>query len=235
MNDQMIRVISSPSSSTTGFCTLILAMVVSLRGVEGSPGAAEGDSPGRRCYRGGVPCHVMATMPRAATGEERAPWRTHEVFNQAPPLEGRNVFADNTPLVEATEREGASWALERASELGELIGGEPQQVWGRQANENKPVLHTHDRYGHRIDEVEFHPAWHQLMRMGVEHELHALPWREQREARSACGARGDVHDRDAGRGGVRVPDHDDVRGRAGAARPARAGGRVGAAGDRHHV
>jgi putative acyl-CoA dehydrogenase len=120
----------------------------------------------------------MATMPRAATGEGSAPWRTHEVLNQVPPLEGRDVFSDNTPLLEATEREGASWALERASELGVLIGGEPQQVWGRQANENKPVLHTHDRYGHRIDEVEFHPAWHQLMRMGVEHELHALPWRE---------------------------------------------------------
>ncbi|HEV3319453.1 MAG TPA: acyl-CoA dehydrogenase family protein [Solirubrobacteraceae bacterium] len=124
----------------------------------------------------------MASAPAAgaATGvaESGAPWRTHEVFNQAPPLEGRDVFSDNTPLVEATEREGATWVLERASELGELIGGEPQQVWGRQANENKPVLHTHDRYGHRIDEVEFHPAWHQLMRMGVEHELHALPWRE---------------------------------------------------------
>ena len=55
-------------------------------------------------------------------------------------------------------------------------------MWGPQANENKPVLHTHDRYGNRIDEVEFHPAWHQLMKMGVEHELHALPWRE----REAC-------------------------------------------------
>jgi putative acyl-CoA dehydrogenase len=107
-----------------------------------------------------------------------APWKTHEVFNQAPPLRDRNVFSDNTPLVEATEREGASWALERAGELGKLIGGEPQQVWGWQANENKPVLKTHDRYGNRIDEVEFHPAWHQLMRLGVEHELHALPWRE---------------------------------------------------------
>jgi putative acyl-CoA dehydrogenase len=120
----------------------------------------------------------MATMPRTTTGEQSAPWRTHEVFNQPPPLEGRDVFADNTPLVEATEREGATWVLERASELGVLIGGEPQQVWGPQANENKPVLHTHDRYGNRIDEVEFHPAWHKLMRMGVEHELHALPWRE---------------------------------------------------------
>ncbi|HWY18760.1 MAG TPA: acyl-CoA dehydrogenase family protein [Solirubrobacteraceae bacterium] len=123
----------------------------------------------------------MASAPatRAATGvAESAPWHTHDVFNQVPPLEGRNVFTDNTPLVEATEREGATWALQRASALGELIGGEPQQVWGRQANENRPVLHTHDRYGHRIDEVEFHPAWHQLMALGVEHELHALPWRE---------------------------------------------------------
>ena len=47
---------------------------------------------------------------------------------------------------------------------------------GAAANENKPVLHTHDRYGNRIDEVEYHPAWHQLMRLGVEHELHSLPW-----------------------------------------------------------
>ena len=119
-------------------------------------------------------------MPRPTTGEGSSPWRTHEVFNQALPLEGRNVFSDNTPLLEATEREGASWVLERASALGELIGGAggPQDLWGRLANENRPVLHTHDRYGHRIDEVEFHPAWHQLMRMGVEHELHALPWRE---------------------------------------------------------
>ncbi len=120
----------------------------------------------------------MATIPTTKTGEDRAPWKTHDVFNQVPPLDGRNVFADNTPLVEATEREGASWVLERADELGELIGGEPQQVWGWQANENPPRLKTHDRYGHRIDEVEFHPAWHQLMRMGVRHELHSLPWRE---------------------------------------------------------
>jgi putative acyl-CoA dehydrogenase len=120
----------------------------------------------------------MATMPITATGENSAPWHTHEVFNQAPPLEGRDVFSDNTPLVEATEREGASWVRERASELGRLIGapGGPAQEWGRLANENKPVLHTHDRYGNRIDEVEFHPAWHRLMRMGVEHELHSLPW-----------------------------------------------------------
>jgi putative acyl-CoA dehydrogenase len=105
-----------------------------------------------------------------------APWQTHTVANQAPPLEGVDVFSSNLPLVEGVEREGASWVRERAAELGRFVGGVPQQCWGRLANENKPVLHTHDRYGNRIDEVEFHPAWHKLMRMGVEHELHSLPW-----------------------------------------------------------
>ncbi len=110
----------------------------------------------------------------------RAPFKTHTVANQVPPLVDVNVFTSNRPLVEATQREGAEWVLERASELGEFVGGEPQQQWGRLANENKPVLRTHDRYGNRIDEVEFHPAWHQLMKMGVEHELHSLPWNTDR-------------------------------------------------------
>jgi putative acyl-CoA dehydrogenase len=107
---------------------------------------------------------------------EGAPWQTHTVFNQVPPLEGLDVFSSNLPLVEATQREGAGWVSERAAALGRFVGGDPQQQWGRLANENKPVLRTFDRYGHRIDEVEFHPAWHQLMSMGVEHELHSLPW-----------------------------------------------------------
>ncbi len=113
-------------------------------------------------------------MSGAALGD--APWRTHTVFNQAPALEGVDVFSSNLPLVEAVQREGAGWVSERAAELGRFVGGEPQQQWGRLANENKPVLRTFDRYGHRIDEVEFHPAWHQLMKMGVENELHSLPW-----------------------------------------------------------
>jgi putative acyl-CoA dehydrogenase len=117
----------------------------------------------------------MATVSQSAR-ESAAPWRTHTVFNQPPPLEGVDVFASNTALVEATQREGAGWVLERASELGRLIGGEPQQQWGRLANENKPILRTHDRFGNRIDEVEFHPAWHKLMALGVGHELHSLPW-----------------------------------------------------------
>jgi putative acyl-CoA dehydrogenase len=117
----------------------------------------------------------MATVSQEPR-ESNSPYRTHTVFNQPPPLEGVDVFASNTALVEGVQREGAGWVLERASELGRLIGGEPQQQWGRLANENKPVLRTHDRFGNRIDEVEFHPAWHKLMTLGVEHELHSLPW-----------------------------------------------------------
>src|SRR5690348_5560342 len=84
---------------------------------------------------------------------------TREVFNQPPPLEGYNLYLENRPLVEATHREGAGWAEDRLIAMGEEAGGEPIE-WGRLANENPPILRTHDRYGNRIDEVEFHPAWH---------------------------------------------------------------------------
>ena len=65
-------------------------------------------------------------------------------------------------------------------ELGRLAGTEQAQEWGRLANEHPPVLRTHDRYGHRIDEVEFHPAWHELMTVAVTHGLHAAPWADTR-------------------------------------------------------
>ncbi|MGZ6706322.1 MAG: acyl-CoA dehydrogenase family protein [Solirubrobacteraceae bacterium] len=104
---------------------------------------------------------------------------THEVVNQVPALAGRNVFDDDVVLREGLAREGAAWAQERLQAAGAFWGGEPLE-WGVQANEHPPVLHTHDRFGNRRDEVEFHPAWHQLMRAGVEHELHALPWRTDR-------------------------------------------------------
>jgi putative acyl-CoA dehydrogenase len=110
--------------------------------------------------------------------EQRPPDETHEIFNQAPPLENYNVFGEDRPLVEALRREGAEWAEDRALAIGE-IAGRPQTIrWGEDANRYTPVLQTHDRFGNRIDEVEFHPAWHELMRIGIEHGLHALPWRD---------------------------------------------------------
>ncbi len=125
----------------------------------------------------------------ASEAQDRgARFKTHTVFNQPPPLEGVDVFSTNTPLLEGTEREGAGWVIERAGELGRFVGGEPQQEWCRLANENKPILRTHDRYGNRIDEVEFHPAWHKLMKMGVENEIHALPWRSSDPAAHAARA-----------------------------------------------
>jgi putative acyl-CoA dehydrogenase len=107
--------------------------------------------------------------------------------NQPPPLQGHNVFEANVPLVEAVEREGAGWHTEQLRELGRIAGGEAA-VWGVQANENPPELHTHDRYGNRIDEVEFHPAWHQLLNIAVGYGVHSLPWREQRPGAHAARA-----------------------------------------------
>ncbi len=104
---------------------------------------------------------------------------TREALNQPPPLVGYNLFLQNAALVEAVEREGAAWAAERATDFGVLLTSEPLE-WGRLANEHPPRLRSHDRFGNRIDEVEFHPAWHSLMRMSIEQGLHALSWREPR-------------------------------------------------------
>jgi putative acyl-CoA dehydrogenase len=103
------------------------------------------------------------------------------VVNQAPPLVDYNLFKTDGVLVEALEREGAGWARARLEEFGRLTGTEEAIRWGFQANENPPLLHTHDRFGHRIDEVEFHPAWHSLMRLSIEHGLASLPWTEQKQ------------------------------------------------------
>jgi putative acyl-CoA dehydrogenase len=104
---------------------------------------------------------------------------THAVENQSPPLEGLNLFETNVPLVEALEREGGEWALERAREVGRVWGGEPLR-WGYDANEHPPRLRTHDRFGNRVDEIDFHPSWWKLMELGRAHELHSLPWLDPR-------------------------------------------------------
>jgi putative acyl-CoA dehydrogenase len=115
------------------------------------------------------------------------PSPTNEVFNQPPPLRGYNMYLENRPLAEAARREGADWAEEKLVRLGEEASGDPLE-WGRLANENPPQLKTHDRYGNRIDEVEFHPAWHWLMEMSVKHGTHALPWIEPRPGAHAARA-----------------------------------------------
>jgi putative acyl-CoA dehydrogenase len=110
---------------------------------------------------------------------------THEVTNQPPPLAGYDASDDPAlraalgafRLASGAEAGGAD---ARLAEIGRLAGSEHAQEQGRLANENPPKLRTHDRYGHRIDEVEFHPAWHDLMTTAVGHGLHATPWQDQR-------------------------------------------------------
>src|SRR6478672_136440 len=81
--------------------------------------------------------------------------------NQPPPIPDHNAFEAHAVLREALQREGAGWAEDRLVALGALAGRQDVHELGRLANENPPVLRTFDRYGHRIDEVEFHPAWHE--------------------------------------------------------------------------
>jgi putative acyl-CoA dehydrogenase len=100
---------------------------------------------------------------------------THEVTNQPPSLDGANLYRIDLPLQQWAERFSAGWAQERMDNYGALAGG-PLMAAGFLANQNKPVFASHDRYGHRIDLVEFHPAYHELMRTAVEHGIPSLPW-----------------------------------------------------------
>ena len=109
-------------------------------------------------------------------------------FNQPPPLVDYNLYDADAPLREALEREGAAWAQDMVHDLGRLAGTQEAIDWGFQANAHPPELRTHDRFGNRIDEVEFHPAWHRLMEVAIGHGLHALPWREPRPGAHAARA-----------------------------------------------
>ncbi|MDM4769540.1 isovaleryl-CoA dehydrogenase [Solimonas sp. SE-A11] len=106
---------------------------------------------------------------------------THTVDNQAPPLGRYNAYATDTALREAVHREGGGWAETHLNEFGIVSGGELMEL-GYTANENKPKLKTFDRYGHRIDEVEFHPAYHRVMQLGMQYGVHAYAWRNADKA-----------------------------------------------------
>jgi putative acyl-CoA dehydrogenase len=124
---------------------------------------------------------MTALDPRPSVGDvepEPVPaYETHVVENQPPVLENYNAFEADAALKEAVVREGGEWGLERLNRFGAIVGSARVIGLGFQANRFPPILRTHDRFGRRIDEVEFHPSWHELMTLGVEHETHALPWR----------------------------------------------------------
>jgi putative acyl-CoA dehydrogenase len=116
---------------------------------------------------------VMVSMPAP---EQAA---THAVTNQPPPLTPYDA-SDDPVLLEGLRREGAGWAEEGIRRLGLRAGSAEAQEWADQANRHEPVLRTHDRYGNRVDEVDFHPSWHHLMRTAVAEGLAGTPWSEDR-------------------------------------------------------
>jgi len=128
-----------------------------------------------------VVCPLRQADNDFVTTPAQLPATLRQTSNQVPQLSGYNLFLTDRTLVEAVNREGASWALEEISELGKILGTEEAQTWAVEANENAPVLHTHDRNGNRRDEVSFHPSWHKLMKTSIGHRLHSLPWIEKKK------------------------------------------------------
>ena len=105
---------------------------------------------------------------------------THEVVNQPPPLVGHNAFDADPALAEALVREGGEWGLDRVRDFGAVVASAEALDHARRAQRNIPVLKTHDRYGNRIDAIEYDPSMHWMLRLGVEREINSLPWREPR-------------------------------------------------------
>ncbi len=105
---------------------------------------------------------------------------THEVSNIGRELVDYDMYREDRALVEAVHREGGGWADTALGEFGRLAGSAEYLDCGVQANQNPPVLDTHDRFGRRVDLVRFHPAYHRLMSTAIGHGLHASPWADPR-------------------------------------------------------
>ena len=101
---------------------------------------------------------------------------THHIENQPEELKDYNAYLSDTALQEAVRREGAAWCIEELTQFGALMGNSETIKLGYQANEYPPRLKTHDHLGRRIDEVEFHPAYHQLHEIDRQYAIHAGPW-----------------------------------------------------------
>lgn len=111
---------------------------------------------------------------------------THEVFNQATPLQDYNAFRGDTALYDAVLREGGERGVEELDRYG-FETTRPEVIeWGYQANANKPEFETHDRYGHRVDQVNYHPAYHKLMDMATREGLHSSPWTDPGRVPRCC-------------------------------------------------
>jgi putative acyl-CoA dehydrogenase len=101
---------------------------------------------------------------------------THDVINQPPPLEDYNLFLSDPVLDSAVAQEGGKESRDGLIDFGVTAGSSEYFRWAADANRNEPRLVTHDRFGHRVDAVEFHPSWHALMETAVANGHHCLPW-----------------------------------------------------------
>jgi len=127
-------------------------------------------------------------MDQTAPRSVAAPARADDNPNQSPPLEGYNLYTADLALQEAVRRAGAGWSEAWLAQFGERLGRAETIALGAAANRNPPTLHTHDRFGNRRDEVEFHPAYHELMALGFGAGLHSSPWAQPRPGAHAARA-----------------------------------------------
>ena len=123
-----------------------------------------------------TPSENTLVDPDLVVTERRALAETHDVFNQPTPLVDYNTFVQDRALVDALVREGGGWGESEVGALGDVLGRAEWITKGFQANRSTPELFTHDRFGHRVDYVEYHPAYHDLMGLAIEHNIHASPW-----------------------------------------------------------
>ena len=135
---------------------------------------------------------------------------THEVINQPVELIDVNLYDSDAALKDAVRREGAEWAANSLGAFGGRAGSAAYLELGALANRNPPELDTHDRYGRRVDLVRFHPAYHELMRSAIEEGIHSVALDRPARGR-ACRPRRALLHAEPGRGGARLPDHNDLR------------------------
>jgi putative acyl-CoA dehydrogenase len=121
---------------------------------------------------------------------DSGPWKTHDVINQPPPFLDYNMYTTDRALMDAVAREGGGWANAELTALGARMGSREVIEWGFLANRFVPILHTHDRYGNRRDEVEYHPAWHELLGLSIANGLHTSPWANPRPGAHVARAAG---------------------------------------------
>jgi putative acyl-CoA dehydrogenase len=117
-------------------------------------------------------------------------WPTHEVTNQTPELQDYNLYTADPALSEGVRREGAGWHATALERFGRELGTQETWLLGEQANRYLPELTTHDRFGNRVDQVEFHQSWHALLSLLRSEGLHALPWSQPRAGAQVARAAG---------------------------------------------